>query len=91
MKALLDTQAFLWFTSADSRLGARARDVLLDESNETFLSAIVPWEISIKYAIGRLPELTEGPEQYVLSRMAAGQFRPLAIDIRHALRTVQLR
>ena len=90
MRLLLDTQAFLWFAAGDSRLSHPARESLLDESNEVYLSVVVPWELVIKHARGRMPELTEGPEAYVLSRVVLSGMRMLPIDLPHTLKVSHL-
>lgn len=53
MRALLDTQAFLWAHQDPDRLGAQL-DVVADPANELLVSAAVSWELAIKTAIGRL-------------------------------------
>src|SRR5262249_33639031 len=45
-------------------LSSRARDLLLDEENERYLSIASSWEIAIKYAAGKL-DLPANPEQFV--------------------------
>jgi len=42
------------------RFRSETRKLLLDPSNELFLSAASSWEIAIKYALGKLP-LPEPP------------------------------
>ncbi len=51
---LLDTHAFLWWSSDDPRLGAAEREAVSDPENEVFLSAASVWEIAIKQALGRI-------------------------------------
>jgi PIN domain nuclease of toxin-antitoxin system len=64
VKLLLDTCTFLWFTSGSPKLSITAKHLLLDHDNELFLSAASIWEISSKYAKGKL-NLTERPETFV--------------------------
>lgn len=54
MNYLVDTHCFLWSAFNPKKLGRTARSILLDSSNEIFVSAITFWEISLKYAIGKL-------------------------------------
>ncbi|HEY0836580.1 MAG TPA: type II toxin-antitoxin system VapC family toxin [Azospirillum sp.] len=54
MKLLLDTHAFLFWTSDDPRLPPAAREAIADPSSLVFLSAASVWEIGIKRAKGRL-------------------------------------
>lgn len=65
MRFLLDTHAFLWFVTGDSRLSSEARALILDPANERLLSVASLWEMAIKSSLGRLrlafpfPELIE--------------------------------
>ena len=54
MKLLLDTHAFLFWTTDDPRLPAAARKAISDPRSLVFLSAASVWEIGIKRAKGRL-------------------------------------
>lgn len=58
MRALLDTQCWLWMGSAPERLSPRARRLVTDPETELLLSAVSLWEMAIKISIGklRLPE-----------------------------------
>jgi len=85
VRALLDTHAFLWFNSNDPRMSGGALALIEDGENEIVLSAVSALEIAIKYARGRLPEVTD-PDSYVPSRMARYGLGSLAISIPHALR-----
>ena len=64
MRILLDTCTFLWVITEAPELSARARELFADPANEVFLSSISTWEISVKYALGRLP-LPESPERFI--------------------------
>jgi PIN domain nuclease of toxin-antitoxin system len=89
MKALLDTQVFLWWNMDDSRLSQTARDLIADGRNELYLSAASAWEIAIKAVRGSLI-LPEPPEQYVPSRMRLHRILALPIQFRHALHVYDL-
>jgi len=89
MKVLLDTHTFLWWNTEDPQLSSRAREMIADGQNEVFLSAASVWEISIKTAKGKLV-LPEVPLQYILSRMGLYRFRPLPVQISHAVRIYDL-
>ena len=56
MKLLVDMHVVLWAQRHSARLSPAARAVLAEESNEILLSAVVPWELSIKERSGKLPE-----------------------------------
>ncbi len=55
MTVLLDTCVFLWLADEKHRLSARARGILEDSSNTLRLHQASPWEIQIKYSLGKLP------------------------------------
>jgi PIN domain nuclease of toxin-antitoxin system len=90
MIVLLDTQVWLWATSAPERLGLRARALLVDPTNVLLLSAASSWEIAIKFALGKI-KLPEPPETFVPSRMARDGIQALPVEHVHALRVARLR
>jgi PIN domain nuclease of toxin-antitoxin system len=51
---LLDTHALLWFIQGDPQLSDRARNVMIDNMNQLYLSVASLWEITIKLNIGKL-------------------------------------
>lgn len=53
MTLILDTHILLWVLTDSEALPPRARDLLLDPSNQFFASAISIWEIAIKFARNR--------------------------------------
>ncbi len=89
MKALLDTHTFLWWNLDDPQLSAKARAFIAEGANEIFLSAASAWEITIKYAKGRL-ELPQPPDKYVPDRLVHHQFSALPIQISHTLQVQNL-
>ena len=66
------------------QLSEKTRALLQDPGNQIFLSAASSWEISLKYALGKLP-LPMPPIEYVLSRMETSGTSPLPIQHGHAL------
>lgn len=79
MRLLLDTCTFLWVVAGDPALSDRCRDLLLDGSNETYLSVVSAWEIVVKHGLGRLP-LPEPPERFVADQRERHGIAPLALD-----------
>ena len=57
MRALLDTNAFLWWVTNDPKLSATARTIIANPDNDIFFSIVSAWEIVIKAQIGKLPLL----------------------------------
>ena len=84
MRALLDTQAWLWMDLEPERLTETTRLLLEDSYNDLLFSAASVWEIGLKYAKGKLP-LPVPPRQYVPERMRRHAFIPLAIVPEHAI------
>ncbi|MFH1992440.1 MAG: type II toxin-antitoxin system VapC family toxin [Pseudomonadota bacterium] len=78
MKLLLDTCTFLWIISGDKALSQTAADLYADPSNSVFLSSVSSWEISVKYALGRLV-LPRSPAQYIPAQREAHGIESLAL------------
>ena len=85
MRALLDTHAFLWWVTDDSRLSDTARQVIADGANEIHFSAASGWEIAIKARLGRLT-VPDDLARFMTSQIEQNGLRTLAIELGHALR-----
>lgn len=78
MKFLVDTHAFLWCLMTPTKLGRKARRVLLNPANTIFLSTISLWEISLKFSLGKLDLQGVSPEALPhFARQAGFQILPL--------------
>jgi PIN domain nuclease of toxin-antitoxin system len=60
-----------------------------DQRNTPLVSAVVSWEIAIKYGLGRLP-LPESPERYVPERLRAIGAESLPVEHTHALAVAKI-
>lgn len=82
MRLLLDTHTFLWFIGGSPNLGATARMLIEDASNQSFLSVASLWEMAIKVSIGKLslgqPFEILFPRQLMLNGIDL-----MGIEIRH--------
>ncbi len=58
MTYLLDTHAFLWAAFMPDKLSPAASTAIRQSHNSIYLSSISLWEISLKYALGKI-ELTQ--------------------------------
>ncbi|MEJ7782356.1 MAG: type II toxin-antitoxin system VapC family toxin [Solirubrobacteraceae bacterium] len=76
---MLDTHALLWALKEPDRLSDRARDALLDQGNDVLVSAVSPWEIAIKVAVGRLSVSGDMPAE-----MERFGFAELPVRFNHA-------
>jgi PIN domain nuclease of toxin-antitoxin system len=89
VRFLLDTCTFLWIAEGSSKLSTRARELFLDPENSPFLSVVSVWEISLKYAAGRLP-LPEPPEILIPTVRIVNGIIPLALEEEEALHLARL-
>lgn len=79
MNVLLDTHLLLWWMADHPALSARARELIVDETNDVAISVASLWEIAIKAAVRRLrADVAEVEEA---SR--AGGFTVLPVEARH--------
>lgn len=62
MRYLLDTHSFLWALFSPEKLSRSVRDTIKDRDNEIAISVISLWEISLKYALGKLELHNSDPE-----------------------------
>ena len=83
MSTLLDTQAFLWFVTGDSRLSAAARAAIEDPAAAGKLISIASaWEMAIKTSLGKLI-LAEPFGILVPRELHRNGFRLYPIELRH--------
>ena len=78
MRLLLDTQIALWATIETLTIKARQ---LIDEAEAVFVSAVSPWEISIKASHGRI----DVEPIDLLNGFQEANFLELPITWRHAV------
>lgn len=89
MRALLDTQCWIWIALTPDHFSDRARAVIEATDSELLFSAASAWEIAIKYTAGKLP-LPEPPIDYIQTRLRRTGTTPLPITHLHALRAGML-
>ena len=82
MRLLLDTHAFLWFITADSRLGVNAKSAIEDPANQRLLSMASLWEMAIKFSLGKL-KLAKPFDTLMAEQLAANAIDILSIDVLH--------
>jgi len=80
MRILLDSHVALWWLEDSGSLGARTRE-LIEHADEAFFSAVTPWELGMKRALGKLT-MPDG----LADALASGGFIPLGISVQHAER-----
>ncbi|MCD6297282.1 MAG: type II toxin-antitoxin system VapC family toxin [Deltaproteobacteria bacterium] len=89
MNLLLDTHAFLWWITDAPKLSKTARELMGNGQNILYWSAASSWEVSIKYALGRLP-LPEIPEIFLPSELSQNRIESLPVIDAHAFRAGHL-
>jgi PIN domain nuclease of toxin-antitoxin system len=78
VRLLVDSHVALWALEANPALGPGARSAL-EQADEVFFSAVTPWELGIKRALGKV----DFPDGLVEALAAAG-FTGLPITVAHA-------
>ncbi len=73
MTVLLDTHCWLWWLAEPEKLTPESLSLLKDRANTILVSAVVSWEIAIKYSVGRL-RLPESPDRFVPERLGRDGF-----------------
>jgi len=89
MNLLLDTHAFLWWITDAPKLSKTARELMGNGQNILYWSAASSWEVSIKYALGRL-HLPEIPEIFLPSELSQNRIESLPVIDAHAFRAGHL-
>ena len=78
MRILVDSHVALWWLEGSDSLGPQCRQ-LIENADEVYFSAVTPWELGIKRALGKLT-MPDG----LVAALQSGGFVPLAISADHA-------
>jgi len=89
MRALLDTNAWLWFTGRSERLGPLTRALVRDRSNEMLLSIASAWEVAIKGGLGKISGIGD-PAAFVRTRLRRQHILTLGVTLDHVLAVAAL-
>lgn len=81
---LLDTHIFLWALMEADKLPARLHSAIADSEQEIYVSSASAWEISIKYHLGKLPDVERLIRQFS-SCLQEAQFLELPITSKHSI------
>ena len=85
MRVLLDTHVWLWMWGEPERIRNEARTVIEDPATELHVSAISAWEITTKFAAGRL-KLPTSAEAWLADPAHRRELSELPITFAHAIR-----
>jgi PIN domain nuclease of toxin-antitoxin system len=89
MRALLDTNSFLWFISGSDRLSIDAKNFIADMQNQLVLSAASLWEIAIKISLGKL-DLLQPYGQLIPQQLEENDIAVLPLEIGHLNKVIDL-
>jgi PIN domain nuclease of toxin-antitoxin system len=85
VRLLLDTHALLWFLEGSDKLRRAARQVIEDEANTVFVSAVSAMEVTTKVRLGKLASAEALALNFEVEILVRG-FLPLPITLAHAER-----
>jgi len=63
MNCLLDTHTFLWAAMNPEKLSRHARATILDAANDIHVRVVTFWEVSLKFALGKIELQGTTPEE----------------------------
>ena len=82
MRWLLDTHAFIWYTTDSSGLTATGRALIDNGENDILLSTASVWEMAIKHSIGRLT-FSKPFMEFIKQQIAVNRIEILQITFDH--------
>ena len=83
MAYLLDTHTFLWFLEGNRGLSKKAKEIIVNPKNKTFVSIASIWEMGIKISLNKLQlELSLEELKQVL---IANEIEILPMDFEHII------
>ncbi|MEV3859678.1 type II toxin-antitoxin system VapC family toxin [Streptomyces sp. NPDC050095] len=84
MKLLADTHVVIWWLLDSPELSDDVKE-LLDTESSAYVSAVTPWEIAVKQALGKMDAPDDLPE-----RARDCQLKALPISLDHGMRAGRL-
>ncbi len=88
MAYLLDTHALIWFLEGDERLSSKAKEIIIDDNADIYLSIASLWEMAIKISLGKL-QLSQSLDQ-VIATVEQQSITLLPIKTSHVLTLLNL-
>jgi PIN domain nuclease of toxin-antitoxin system len=62
---LLDTHILLWLRLSPEKLRPEHKKIIESSENEKFVSSVTQWEISLKFAVGKLELGKHTPDEFL--------------------------
>ena len=81
---LLDTHTFLWSVFESNRLSSQVYSILSNYDNIIYISSVTFWEISLKFALGKLELEPYAPEELITAANKLG-FKTLCLEVEEAI------
>lgn len=72
MNCLLDTHTFLWAAMRPGHLSHDAQAAILDATNDIYISVVTFWEVSLKFALGKLELQGTNPDNLPAAAVEMG-------------------
>jgi PIN domain nuclease of toxin-antitoxin system len=88
MRFIIDTHVFIWFSLNDSRLPTRLRQ-MLKSADQLYLSAASAWEMSIKFALGKL-DVYVPIDEFIPKSLTLGSIDLLDTNLDHIIHVSKL-
>jgi PIN domain nuclease of toxin-antitoxin system len=88
MNILLDTHAVLWLAGNSPKLSNAAKEAILSDGNQKFVSMASAWEVAVKNSIGKF-RLADGVQEFY-KMIDSNGFLMLPIDRSHIARVESL-
>lgn len=89
MKLLLDTHAYIWWTSDLDRLSLKARKAINARASRIYVSAVSAYEMTYKHRAGKLPRVSKLIPR-ITEDLADRGFLALPVSIEHGRRAGEL-
>lgn len=83
MRLLLDTHVAIWLLTERARIPKGVYDAIVGSAGNVYVSAVVVWEIAIKYRLDR-PDSPPFSGQAAIGYFSTAGYKMLAVDARHA-------
>jgi PIN domain nuclease of toxin-antitoxin system len=87
---MVDTQSFLWSAISPEKLSRTAAEAIADDANELIVSAVIWWELSIKWELGKMSGYFDNPDEFIDRHARQLEAQELPITSRHTLQTARL-
>jgi PIN domain nuclease of toxin-antitoxin system len=84
LRLLLDTHALIWWFNGAAALSPIARELIGDEDNQIFVSAVSAMEIATKHRLGKLPQAGRLATMFE-AMMVDQNLVPLGLEVSHGL------